>query len=34
MEKLLNTIAPQLAVAGAYSFIGEIKGVVFALSLS
>ena len=31
MEKLLNTIAPQLAVAGAYSFIGEIKGVVFEL---
>lgn len=31
MEKLLNTIAPQLAVAGAYSFISEIKGVVFEL---
>ena len=31
MEKLLHTIAPQLAVAGAYSFIGEIKGVVFEL---
>lgn len=31
MEKLLNTIAPQLAVAGAYSFVGEIKGVVFEL---
>ena len=31
MEKLLNIIAPQLAVAGAYSFIGEIKGVVFEL---
>lgn len=29
MEKLLNVIAPQLAVAGAYSFIGEIKEVVF-----
>lgn len=31
MEKLLNTIAPQLAVAGAYSFVGEIKEVVFEL---
>lgn len=31
MEKLLNIIAPQLAVAGAYSFIGEIKNVVFEL---
>lgn len=31
MEKLLNTIAPQLAVVGAYSFISEIKGVVFEL---
>lgn len=31
MEKLLNIIAPQLAVAGAYSFIGEIKEVVFEL---
>lgn len=31
MEKLLNTIAPQLAVAGAYSFVGEIKSVVFEL---
>lgn len=31
MEKLLNTIAPQLAVTGAYSFISEIKGVVFEL---
>lgn len=31
MERLLNTIAPQLAVAGAYSFVGEIKGVVFEL---
>ncbi|WP_297273923.1 hypothetical protein [uncultured Bacteroides sp.] len=31
MEKLLHTIAPQLAVAGAYSFIGEIKEVVFEL---
>lgn len=28
---MLNTIAPQLAVAGAYSFVGEIKGVVFEL---
>ena len=31
MEKLLNTIAPQLAVAGAYSFVGEIRSVVFEL---
>ena len=31
MEKLLNVMAPQLAVAGAYSFIGEIKSVVFEL---
>lgn len=31
MEKLLNIIAPQLAVAGAYSFVGEIRGVVFEL---
>ena len=31
MEKMLNTIAPQLAVAGAYSFVGEIRSVVFEL---
>lgn len=31
MDKLLNTIAPQLAVAGAYSFVHEIKDVVFEL---
>ncbi len=31
MEKVLNIIAPQLAVAGAYSFVGEIKEVVFEL---
>lgn len=31
MEKLLSIIAPQLAVVGAYSFIGEIKSVVFEL---
>ena len=31
MERILNIIAPQLAVAGAYSFIGEIKDVVFEL---
>lgn len=31
MEKILNIIAPQLAVAGAYSFIGEIKEVIFEL---
>lgn len=28
---MLNIIAPQLAVAGAYSFIGEIRDVVFEL---
>lgn len=31
MEKLVTIIAPQILVAGAYSFIGEIKGVVFEL---
>lgn len=31
MEKLITIIAPQLLVAGAYSFIGEIKNVVFEL---
>ena len=31
MEKLITIIAPQLMVAGAYSFIGEIKNVVFEL---
>lgn len=31
MEKLVTIIAPQLLVAGAYSFIGEIKNVVFEL---
>lgn len=31
MEKLLGIISPQLAVVGAYSFIGEIKSVVFEL---
>nr|DAU87653.1 MAG TPA: holin [Caudoviricetes sp.] len=31
MEKLLNIIAPQLLVAGAYSFAGEIRSVVFEL---
>ena len=31
MEKMLNIIAPQLAVAGAYSIIGEIRDVVFEL---
>ena len=31
MEKMLNIIAPQLAVVGAYSFIGEIRDVVFEL---
>ena len=31
MEKLVTIIAPQIMVAGAYSFIGEIKNVVFEL---
>ena len=31
MEKLISIIAPQLLVAGAYSFIGEIKDVVYEL---
>ena len=31
MQNLITIIAPQLLVAGAYSFIGEIKGVVFEL---
>ena len=31
MEKLVTIIAPHLLVAGAYSFIGEIKNVVFEL---
>lgn len=31
MEKTLNIIIPQLAVTGAYSFIGEIRNVVFEL---
>ena len=31
MERVINIIAPQLAVAGAYSFVGEIKEVVFQL---
>lgn len=31
MERILNIITPQLAVAWAYSFIGEIKDVVFEL---
>lgn len=31
MEKLISMIAPQLLVAGAYSFIGEIKDVVYEL---
>ena len=26
MQNLITIIAPQLLVAGAYSFIGEIKG--------
>ena len=31
MQNLITIIAPQLLVAGVYSFIGEIKGVVFEL---
>lgn len=31
MERMINIIAPQMAVAGAYSFICEIKQVVFEL---
>lgn len=31
MQNLVSIIAPQLLVAGAYSFIGEIKNVVFEL---
>lgn len=31
MERMVNIIAPQMAVAGAYSFICEIKQVVFEL---
>lgn len=31
MQNLVTIIAPQLLVAGAYSFIGEIKNVVFEL---
>ena len=31
MLNLISIIAPQLLVAGAYSFIGEIKNVVFEL---
>lgn len=31
MEKTLSIIIPQLAVTGAYSFIGEIRNVVFEL---
>lgn len=31
MEKMMGIIAPQLAVVGAYSFLVEIKSVVFEL---
>lgn len=31
MEKLITIIAPQILVAGAYSFVGEIRSVVFEL---
>lgn len=31
MERFINVVTPQLAVVGAYSFVGEIKEVVFQL---
>lgn len=31
MERLLNSLGPQLMVTGGYSFFAEIKGVVFEL---
>lgn len=31
MIRVMNTTAPQIAVVGTYSFVGEIKGVVFEL---
>ena len=31
MERLLNTLGPQMMVTGGYSFFAEIKGVVFEL---
>lgn len=31
MERFIGIIAPQLTVVGAYSFVGEIKDVVFQL---
>lgn len=31
MQNLITIIAPQLLVAGAYSFVGEIRSVVFEL---
>lgn len=31
MDRFINVVTPQLAVVGAYSFVGEIKEVVFQL---
>lgn len=31
MQNLITVIAPQILVAGAYSFVGEIRSVVFEL---
>lgn len=31
MERFINVVTPQLAVVGAYSFVGEIKEVVYQL---
>ena len=31
MQRIISIVAPQLTVVGAYSFIGEIKDVVFQL---
>lgn len=31
MVRILNTVAPQLAVAGAYTFMGEIREIIFEL---
>ena len=33
MQNLITVIAPQILVAGAYSFVGEIRSVVFELPL-
>ena len=31
MQNFITVIAPQILVAGAYSFVGEIRSVVFEL---